>query len=409
VDIIFLAHRPPFPPDKGDKIRSYNIIRHLAGRGARVHVLAPDDGSGGSADSGALRDMCASVGVFPASPAARKARAGLSPLCGRPMSVGYFKSPGLGRRFEELMREVRPEAVFSFCSPMAQYPLASPALRSLRGVDRPLLLLDLVDVDSEKWREYARTGKGPMRSVHALEGRLLGKYEERLCEFFDAVFLVSEPEADLLRRRVHAPGNILGMSNGVDLEWFKPGDKEAVPWKMTFCGAMDYPPNIDAVRWFAREVLPLIRREIPLAAFEIVGRDPAPDVRELAGIEGVTVVGETPDVRPYVWSASLAVAPLRIARGIQNKVLEAMAMGKATLCTPEAFEGLSAAPGADLAVEKADPRAFARTASRLLRDGNAARNMGLNARKTMERGYRWNACLSPLDRLLDVRAQGSAA
>ncbi len=284
--------------------------------------------------------------------------------------------------------------------------------------------MDLVDVDSDKWTQYAVKKHWPLSWLYRLEGWLLSRYEKRVAEVFDATILVSDAEAAVFRQRTGLGEKIHGIANGVDLEYFRPnGERSAVSGqrdaqelpdlpasrppsdgavvhRLVFCGAMDYYPNVDAVTWFAREVLPLVRETVGEVEFSIVGSNPSEEVRILASLPGITVTGRVEDVRPYVWEADISVAPIRVARGIQNKVLEAMAMGKPVVSTPEAFEGIDAEPGRDLRVCASESHGFAEALAELLRDGNLSARLGCAARERVQKAYGWGVRLERLEGLL---------
>ena len=394
-EILVLCHRIPYPPNKGDKIRSFHMVRHLARQGWRIHLgaLADDPNDLDYLDS--LRPMCASLAVEPLT-RWHKLRSGLGALKGTSFSVEYFHDGRLQRFVDDILARRTVSAALVVCAPMAEY------LLSRAHQLPPRVVLDLMDVDSEKWREYARRCAWPMSWVYSLEARLLGEYERLAGQIFDHVILVSEAEASLYRQVHGNSEKVTSVSNGVDLEYFStngtcPPQKQP---KLVFCGAMDYYPNIDAVTWFASDVLPLIRSKFPETQFWIVGANPAAGVLTLADKPGVHVTGSVDDVREFVAGASLSVAPMRIARGVQNKVLEAMAMGKAVLVTPQALEGIDANPGWDVAVAPCEPEAFAGAAVDLLREISSSAIMGARARTQVERHYSWDARLASLDELL---------
>jgi sugar transferase (PEP-CTERM/EpsH1 system associated) len=412
-DLLMLVHRIPYPPNKGDKIRSYNLLRYLASKGWRIHLCALADKAADLVHQKALQAYCASVRIEPLNPRLQKAKSLAAVLQGRPLSAGYYYRKSLQRVVDEILNTQDVKAVFCYCSPMAEYLFRSD-VDVFGSLPRPRLIMDLVDIDSDKWRQYARRTRSPMKWVYFLESRLLKTYEEQVVRRFDSTVLVSEMEAAMLRQRTGHPEKIFGVSNGVDLDYFS---RTTVPpaasdRRMVFCGAMDYLPNIDAVCWFAREVLPLVRGLAGEVEFDIVGAEPAEEVRALAGLPGVRVTGRVEDVRPYVREAALSVAPIRIARGLQNKVLEAMAMGKPVLCTPEAFEGINAVPDRDILIASAEPKAFAEAAAALLEDANRRKEIGESARRVVEEGYCWESCLAGLDHLFasvnDSLAPGKA-
>jgi sugar transferase (PEP-CTERM/EpsH1 system associated) len=261
-------------------------------------------------------------------------------------------------------------------------------------------IVDLCDADSAKWTEYGRRKGWPMSAVYAREGRLLAKAETSIINWAEAAFAVSEEEADLLGNRDGAAKEVSWFGNGVDVDFFKPAATSAERFDVVFVGAMDYWANVDAVCWFVREIWPIIRGERERATFAIVGSNPARDLVALDGRDGVKVTGRVDDVRPYVAGAGVVVAPMRIARGVQNKVLEAMAMGKAVVTTPAGLEGIDATMGEE-AVAVAAPESFAREVLRLLDDRSAAEKIGGAARSRIVADYQWPAQLSRLDAAIE--------
>ncbi len=342
-----------------------------------------------------LGQQCASIAVESFS-RWRKLACPLGVLKGTSLSVECFRNRRLQQYVDAVLATGNIAAALVVSAPMVEY------LRAAAGPLPPVRVLDLVDVDSEKWRGYAARFSWPRNRVYSLEAGLLGRYEQRAARLFRAVLLASEAEAELFRSLGGGRDNVLGISNGVDMEYFAPQGDAATSEAggLVFCGAMDYPPNVDAVVWFSDTVLPAIRQRLPETTFWIVGARPTRQVRALATRAGVRVTGAVTDVRPFVAGAALSVAPIRVARGLQNKVLEAMAMGKAVVATPQAFEGIEAVPGRDLAVAADEPTAFAEAVLDLLHTPQAATAMGMRARACVEQRYSWAARLAPLETLL---------
>jgi sugar transferase (PEP-CTERM/EpsH1 system associated) len=222
--------------------------------------------------------------------------------------------------------------------------------------------------------------------------------ESDLKHWARAITLVSESEADLYRRAC-GDGPVRAVSNGVDLEYFVPQPEAAVEPAAVFVGALDYRPNVDGICWFCEEIWPSIRRARPRAKLYLVGRQPVPAVRKLGEIEGVVVVGQVPDVRPHIAKAAFAVVPLRIARGIQNKVLEAMAMAKPVIASPEPLIGLRAVRGQDV-LAAATPEEWLQHAVSLLDDAGARQRIGSAARDYVERYHCWEKRLEPFAELI---------
>jgi sugar transferase (PEP-CTERM/EpsH1 system associated) len=391
-ELLFLAHRFPYPPDKGEKIRSWNMIRHLAQRW-RVHLgcLSVDGEDGRHLD--AVRAVCGEVASFPVSPRGQKIRSLLKLRPGRPLMLDYYGHAGLAAWVKRMLAE-RPIALgFAYSTPMAQY---------LEGAGLPWVL-DMVDVDSEKFAAYAAEGRFPMRHVWAREARTLLAYEERAVRQANLSLLVSE--AECRRFAALAPrtaGRVFAVQNGVDLDYFHPRHDFPRPWgdaapRLVFTGHMDYPPNAEAAIWFAGEVMPRLRRLHPAPHFAVVGANPLPSVQALAGPD-IQVTGRVADVRPFVAHAAACVAPLRIARGIQNKVLEAMAMARPVVASPQAFEGVAAEPGRDLLVAEG-AAAMAASVAEVLAGHHPA--LPRAARAAMEASYAWEAALGRLDDLMD--------
>lgn len=391
MNLLYLCHRIPYPPNKGDKIRSFHQIRSLSAR-HDVHLVTFADELGDLAHRDALRALCRSVDVTFRNPRTALVRAGLAAATGEALSVAAFRSAALRRAVDSVLARETIDAVIVFSSTMAQY------------VPRPApgpVVLDMVDVDSEKWRAYGSILRPPRSWVYRLEGERLARFEDRVGNDCDHCVVATRAEADLLRGRIRKPVSVV--PNGVDLDYFHPVAGERATGgepAIAFVGMMDYTPNEDAVHFFSHEVLPIIRTSIPEATFRIVGRNPTGRVRDLARLPGVEVTGGVPDVRPYVAGSSLTVAPFRIARGIQNKVLESMAMGRPVVGTTLAFQGLSATESDG--IRMADrPEEMARAIVSLLRDQGLAERCGAESRAYAEREHRWDAHVAAIESILE--------
>lgn len=392
-DILFLAHRIPYPPDRGDKIRAYHLLRHLA-RNHRVHLVAfADDPAdlqrkGGLAPHSATREI-----VWRAPPSAWTGLRAV--LQRRPVSLVAFADPAVRRTIDALLQAHPIDTIFVFSGQMAQYLPAQPKQR---------VIMDFVDMDSAKFAAYAQAAHGPMAWVHRREAALLLRHEQRVACGADASLFVSEAEAALFRAQTSAP-RVHAIENGIDTVFYDPDQRfERVPGAgplLVFTGQMDYRPNIDAVTWFADRVFPRVRQSHPAARFAIVGRAPTAAVRALADRPGVHVTGAVPDVRDWLAAATLVVAPLQLARGVQNKVLEGMAMARPVLASPAAAEGIDHAGTLRIA-DGAD--AFGDAALSLLAEPEIAAALGAAARARVIARYSWDARLAPLDALLGVPA-----
>jgi sugar transferase (PEP-CTERM/EpsH1 system associated) len=405
-ELLFLAHRIPYPPDKGDKIRSFHLLQHLA-RGYRVHLGAFIDDARDWSHVEHVKKMCGET-CFVALHATRaKLRSLAGFVTGEPQTLRYYRSARLAHWVDDLLGSRRIERVLVFSSAMAQYVEGVSA----DGIRR---VLDFVDLDSDKWHQYSERNHGPMRWLYRREAETLFEFERRYAAAFDASFFVSKAEARLFTAQApEAAARVSVVENGVDTEYFSPqrvypspyGADEAV---LVFTGAMDYWANVDAVAWFAREVFPKVRSNFPQACFYVVGARPARAARDLAQLPGVRVTGAVPDIRPYLAHARAAVAPLRVARGVQNKVLEAMAMARPVVASPQAVDGIR--PCAELLEWTADaPEAAARLLLKLLREPAPAA-LGEALRAHVSRHYRWQENLARVDAILegDAPARSSA-
>jgi len=400
VKILYLAHRIPYPPNKGDKIRSFHELKYLSGLG-EVYLAALVDNLDDLKYKNTLRQWCRSVSLVTLSPRKKKILS-LKGLCdGTSMSVQYFYEPDLQQAVDDLFIKHQFDVVYCFSSPMAEYVFRSNAWCSAQKSGRPVSIMDFCDVDSQKWKQYSNYAKWPLSSIYRKEGRLLQRYERRVAEAFQYSIFASKGERALFNRLNPTVGTVLSMSNGVDLEYFSSfdGEVEGTSPVIVFTGAMDYYANVDGVCWFAEHVWPIILKAVPDTKFIIVGANPSSEVRRLHNDKNIEVTGFVSDIRPYYRRASVSVTPLRIARGIQNKVLEAMAMGKAVVCTSNAFEGITAEPGKDLIVQD-NETAFAQSLINLLTHKKSRESLGRCARKCVETYYRWEDNLSLLKRIL---------
>lgn len=382
--LLMLAHRIPYPPHTGDKVRAYRVARHLATRHDLTLGFVIDD----AADQGGLDALRESVpdlewgGLW--KPAAL-ARGAAALAAGGSLSIAYFRSRRLARRVRHRLGGGGYDAIYVSSSPMADY---------VRGAGLPVVM-DFVDVDSDKWTQYAGAQRAPRSWAYRLEGRRLRAFEAEAVRWGHRCILATAAEETLLRS--FAPwARTAVIPNGVDLDGYAPpADAPTV----IFTGAMDYLPNVDAVEHFCGDIFPAVRRAVPDARFLIVGLNPVPGVRRLAERPGVTVTGAVPDVRPYYRQSAVCVAPLRIARGIQNKVLQSMALGVPVVATSAAARGLETRPQEHLLVED-DPARFAAAVVGLLSDGDARRRLAGRARAFVERQHAWPALLERVEALV---------
>ena len=340
--LLYLTHRMPYPPDKGDKITTFNFLRHLAAR-HEVYLGAFVDSAEDWQYATKLKDYCADVRLIGIKPLPRRLWSARALLGSRPLTQAYYASAELQDWVDRTIERQGITKALAYCSAMAPY-LAADRMASLRRVTH------YADVDSEKWRTYSQTHRFPMGAIYAREARTLFDLERKMSRIYDVTSFVSQADAELYQRLApESAAKVRVIPNGVDTGYFDPAADRASPFAagrrpIVFTGAMDYWPNADAVIWFANEVLGFIRQAQPQAEFWIVGSNPGAGVKQLEAIEGVKVTGHVPDVRPYLAHCGAVVAPLRVARGTQNKVLEAYSMARPVVMTSAAANGLLASP-----------------------------------------------------------------
>jgi len=392
---LILTHRVPMPPNRGDRIRTCNFLRHIAKRAdVWLGCLADEPVSDDTWQT--LRSICRRVAIVPVDPKLRWLRAGASFLNGRTISEGAFSSSRLKHIVAEWTTQTQFDSALCSSSALAPY-LQIPQL------DRTPRHVDLIDVDSEKWFDYAKASGFLKRSIFQLEGKRLRRLESELSNWTNGITVVSEPEASIYRS-FRSGGAVQTISNGVDVDFFSPDTSTPNASSQRGCvfvGALDYKPNIDGIIWFTRNVWPEINRQRPDQFLRIVGREPVPEIQKLNRIAGVDVVGTVPDVRPYLSQAAVAVVPLHIARGVQNKVLEALAMAKAVVASPDPLVGLRVEDGVQL-FKAVEAEQWISRVTRLLDDAELRHEVGIAGQAYVTAHHRWEQCLEPLMRFLHL-------
>lgn len=393
-DLLFLVHRIPFPPNKGDKIRSYRELKHL-GQRYRIHLGTFIDDPDDAQYIDEVKALCAETCILPLRPLPAKLMSLSGLLQGTALTLPYYRNTAMQQWVDRQLATRRIRHALVFSSAMAQY---------LEGRAIGRRVIDFVDVDSDKWRQYAQSKPWPLSLLYRREARKLLAYERAIAAEFDSATFVSAAEAALFRQlSPESARKIDYFNNGVDAAYFSPRLPHANPYPagalpIVFTGAMDYWANADAVSWFSHEVFPLIRARRPQAMFCIVGARPTPQVLSLGRADGIIVTGSVPDVRPYIAHAAVSVAPLRIARGVQNKVLEAMAMAKTVIASPEAAEGIQAVIGSELLVAK-NAAEFAEAVLSQLQP-RRDHKLGHSARERVVHDYSWESGMNRLEALL---------
>ncbi len=400
--VLMLTHRLPFPPDRGDRIRSFHLLKLLA-RHFDLAVACTSDEPVRNEQRDALAAMAQRVAITPISRRYSRLRGVAAMLAGRAATPAAFFRPSLARTIQRWDEREPFDAILTFCTGMIDYARLLTCSRR-PGSPVPVHILDLVDVDSMKWLAYARQSRQPLRWVYSAESRRLRAIEAGCFDRFDAITFVSHAEAEAYRQHVGERPHLHIVTNGVDLDYFQPLP-DADTRRLVFIGVLDYRPNVDGIEWFVEHVMPPLRCRVAGARLSIVGRNPTRRVLELRHRDGVDVVGSVDDVRVHLRQAAAVIAPLRIARGMQNKVLEAMAAARAVVCSPAAFEGIDAVAGRDLLVGT-EPQHWANTLERVLTEASYRQMIARSARRRVEQGCDWDRCLEPMIGLLS--GQGPA-
>lgn len=393
-NILYLVHRLPYPPNKGDKVRSFHFLKHLAAR-HKVFLGTFVDNPNDMQHIETVRNFCSELHVARLDPKFAKIRSLNALLADEPLSLRYYRDIGMQRWVDDILHQQKIDAVVVFSSAMAQY---------VETITRVPLLVDFVDVDSAKWTQYAPEHRWPMSWLYRLEGKRLLAYERETSIRSTRSFFVTDAEADHFAHLApECAVRVQALCNGVDADYFTPDDNRTSPYiademPIAFTGAMDYLPNIDAVRWFATDMVPTLFQRWPKLRFYIVGSNPPPEVLALA-CTNITVTGTVPDIRPYLQYATVVVAPLRIARGIQNKILEAMAMAKPVVASTECATAVDAIYGQELLTASATSDFIAEIET-LLQDEERCVRIGAAARERVLKHYSWEAHLSGIDQYL---------
>jgi sugar transferase (PEP-CTERM/EpsH1 system associated) len=403
--VLFLTHRVPYPPDRGDRIRGFHILQTLS-KHFDVSLATVSDEPVTDEQWQVMDGLADRVAVQRINAKWGKIR-GLTALAlGGAVTPAYFYRRPLAKTIARWNAMQPFDAVVTLCTGMIDYArgIIGSAVRTISVHDEsggphsgPYHILDLVDVDSAKWAEYALNSGGPMRWVYAAESKRLRRIEAGEQDRLDAVAVVSEAEANIYRNEVGDHPGLTVLRHAVDTEYFQPlPDSGSTPAaNIVFIGVLNYKPNIEGIAWFVRNVMPLLRQRVPGVNLQIIGRHPSAEVVALGGEANVRVIGSVPDVRDYLRAAVASIAPLQIARGVQTKVLEAMASGRVAVCSRGAAEGIHASHGEHLFICHS-PAQWAETLERVIGDAALRRQVGNAARRRIEDVYPWQKCYEPL-------------
>ncbi|MBX3610158.1 MAG: TIGR03087 family PEP-CTERM/XrtA system glycosyltransferase [Hydrogenophaga sp.] len=392
-NLLYLVHRMPYPPDKGDKVRSYHLLRHLQQR-HRVFLGTFIDDLADEQHLDALRQLCPDLHVARIQPRWRKLASLQGLLRGEALSLAYYRDAGLMAWVRQVAAQHDIRASIVFSSTMSPFALG--------GLPGKPMLVDIVDVDSAKWTQYAPAHRWPLSWLYRREGLTLLAHERATALAARRSYFVTPQECELFASLApDCRDRVTAMGNGVNASFFQPDVAVDSPFAeqelpIVFTGAMDYWPNVDGVRWFAEDMLPAIRQRYPRARFWIVGRNPTPAVQALTS-DAVSVTGTVPDVRPYLKHAAAVVAPLRVARGLQNKILEGMAMAQPVVTVSSCADAIGAQ--ADEGLCRADTvDGFVNQVCEWLANAEQRWRVGEQARRFVLDHFSWDAHLSVIDR-----------
>ena len=397
---LYLAQRIPFPPNKGEKLRSFHQINFLRKNGIEVTVAAPFEQTD---ELEYFKRLEQEYGCHTLSqPLNHKLLRYMGGIVGNTsLSEAHFYSSGLQKQIDNLLKRQNIDAIVCTASSMANYVFRSTSLGKIAR--RPRLIMDFMDMDSHKWLQYSRNTKPPMRWIYQREASLVRRLENRVGGQFDACFFVAEPETNLYKQQAGNPAaEVLSIGNGIDPAEFYPATQPAIvkTAHLLFAGVMDYTPNVDAMLWFYNEVWPKVLTLWPDATLTIAGMNPTPAIARLQGVNNVKVTGFVEDILPYFHESNVFVAPFRIARGIQNKILQAFACGLPVVSTSMGAEGIRCTPGQNIEVGD-EPNDMFNAIKRLMTAPHHYQSVRNSALATIDEHYSWDGILTPLLQLLD--------
>ena len=397
MNILFLAHRVPFPPNKGEKIRTFNQLKYLKEQGHSIRVCAPLETTDEVGFFQTLaQEYCEQTIYSPLTSKPLRLIKGL--LQGKALSVANFYTSSLQKQLDALLVEQVIDAVICTSSAMAEYIYKSNSFESLKV--KPMLLMDFMDLDSDKWQQYADNSTWPMKWIYQREANLLSKYEQKVTRHFDCSFFIADAEVNLFKSQISTPektGKVITLGNGMDTDLFTPAKhepKNEAP-VFLFTGVMDYKPNIDAVVWFVKQIWPSVLIKYPKARFIIAGMNPTSIVNELVKTTGIEVTGFVDDILPYYHQSNYFVAPFRLARGVQNKVLQGFACGLPVISTPMGAEGIDCVEGESILIANTETE-FMNCIDKLEDDISFRESIKKTALALIKEHYSWEGKLSVL-------------
>lgn len=411
MNIVYIAHRIPYPPNKGDKIRAYQQLKSLTELGDVYLFALVDDPTDWQYEK-KLEKICKEVHLVKLNGSTKRFKSLVGIVSQTPMSVLYFYEKELQVKLDLVLDANQVDVICCYSGTSAEYIYRSKYNEQILANKKlpPHLVMDFCDVDSLKWREYSDRLKFPSSWVYGKEAKLMRQYEIDIALKFAKLVIITEEEKKLFKENVDSNAELTVVGNGVDLDYFtadKLCNKNSLGQQhaeVLFVGAMDYQANIDGVVWFLEHVWSHLVQKYEDVCFTIAGRNPVHEISKYHGKLNVTVTGNVVDIRSYYFRSMLVVVPLRIARGLQNKVLEAMATGNAVVSSQAALEGVKAVQGQDILVAESSVD-YIDAVSKLIEDEELRIEMGTNARRCMEENYSWTL---NLERFIHLVCEGVA-
>ena len=399
MNILILSHRVPFPPNKGEKIRTFHQLKYLREQGHQISLAAPfeeDD----ELDYFAQLEKEYCSRVLSHKLAHKLIRLPIALFTGKALSVTNFYNRKLQKSIDSLISTNQFDAILCTASSMAEYIFKSKAIQQLAV--KPKLLMDFMDLDSDKWQQYADRAKFPMTWVYQRETKLIAKFEQQIAQKFDACFFITESEKALFSKTVSQSDNVYAVENGIDTDMFKPANNNQTAQHpiILFTGVMDYAPNVDAVLWFVENVWSQVLAKWPQATFYVAGMSPSDKINALSSVQGVVVTGFVDDIMPYFDQATVFVGPFRIARGVQNKVLQAFACGLPVIATSMGAEGIRCADNESILLAHT-PEEFLEQLIKLTEDNELRQKISNNALDNIHKFYAWDSVLKPFNQVLE--------
>ena len=395
--ICVVAQRVPYPPNKGEKLRTFHQIERMVQLGHDVDVISFSESEQDTNDALALQNhLQINVSTFPLG--SKLTRYASALIKQQPVSVGAFYQGDVAKRIDDILKNGSVDVLYLTASSLGQYVFSSSHFSD----SACKVMMDFMDVDSDKWHQYANSSSWPMRAVYIREAKGIRKLEQKANAQFEKTFLIAEEEVALFRREVSDAKPVNVMGNGLDFSAFYPAENkssDATSGHFLFTGVMDYKPNIDAVMWFVKSCWPDIRRALPDAVFTIAGMNPSTEIQSLNGKNGIDVTGFVDDILPYFHSATAFVAPFRIARGVQNKVLQAAACKLPVITTSMGAEGIHFASEQTMFIEN-DTQGFTDACIRCVKEPDTAAARAQKGLDEIKSAYSWEQQLKPLEEAL---------